>query len=92
MEFEWDEDKARANVVKHGVSFEEAATVFDDLFNVIFRDDVHSDEEERFFLLGLASTGRILTVCYTEREGKTRLITARPATRNERRHYEENND
>jgi len=66
--------------------------VFDDLFNVYSVTTSIPRRSERFFLLGLASTGRILTVCYTEREGKTRLIMARPATRNERRQYEENDD
>jgi len=86
---EWDNRKAAANLRKHGVSFEEAVTALEDSLAVTYRDPDHSEEELRFLTFGLSSTGRILVVAHTEREEAIRLISARPATRSERRAYEE---
>ena len=89
MNFEWDEEKARANLEKHGVSFEEAQTVFDDPLFVDFYDPEHSYEEHRYIILGESRQGRLLLVSYTERGGVIRLISSREATPAERRDYEE---
>lgn len=89
LEFEWDPQKAEANQKKHGVSFEEASTVFADLLSVTISDPDHSDEEERWLLLGRATTGTLLVVTHVERGERIRLISARKATRRERRDYEE---
>jgi len=89
MSFEWDEEKARANLEKHDVSFEEAQTVFDDPLYVDFHDPEHSYEEHRYIILGESRQGRLLLVSYTERGGVIRLISSREATPAERRDYEE---
>lgn len=89
MSFEWDEDKAATNVEKHGVSFEEAQTVFDDPLFVDFYDLEHSHEEHRYIILGASNQGRLLMVSYTERGDNVRLISSREATPAERRAYEE---
>jgi hypothetical protein len=89
MQFEWDEQKAEANLKKHEVSFDEAKTVFDDLLFIIFADPDHSVEENRFIIMGESNQNRLLVVSYTERPPKTRLISARKATRVERKKYEE---
>jgi uncharacterized DUF497 family protein len=86
---EWDNRKAAANLRKHGVSFDEAATVLEDPLAVTYGDPDHSEEESRFLTFGQSSTGRILVVAHTEREEAIRLISARQATRTERRAYEE---
>ena len=90
-EFEWDANKATANNKKHGVSFHEATTVFGDPLAMLMRDPHHSLSEERYLVLGASSAGRLLVVSHTERPPRTRIISARPATRNERSHYEEGN-
>ena len=87
-DFEWNADKGAANRRKHGVDFKEASTVFGDPRAVNMPDPMHSLEEERFTLLGLSRLGRILVVCYTERPPRTRIISARLATKKERRLYE----
>ncbi|HYW41871.1 MAG TPA: BrnT family toxin [Bryobacteraceae bacterium] len=89
MEFEWDPEKAAANLAKHKVSFEEAATVFGDPLARIVSDPRHSSEEERFVLLGLSQDQRLIAVMYVDRGEAIRMIGARPATRHERRNYEE---
>ena len=89
MRFEWDENKAASNLSKHGVSFEEAKTVFDDQLYVDFYDPDHSDEEQRYLIVGESNRGRLLIVAYTERGGLIRLISARVVTRSEREVYEE---
>ena len=89
MIVEWDDQKAAANVKKHGVTFQEAATVLEHALSITFRDPDHSIEEFRFLTIGLGSTGRILMVAHTDRAEAVRLISARPATRSERRFYEE---
>lgn len=87
VEFEWDENKARSNIEKHGVTFEEAAEVFFDPFYQ--EGDASVNEEQRDFIIGYSLVQRLLLVVYTERGERTRLISARPATRPERKLYEE---
>ena len=89
MEFEWDPDKARRNLGKHGVSFQEAATVFGGPLAVTYFDPDHSEDEDRFLTFGHSSAGRLLVVSHTDREDRTRIISARRATQKERRSYEE---
>lgn len=88
-EFEWDRRKARSNQQKHGVSFEEATTVFGDPLALLMPDPDHGDGEERFVLLGLSSRHRLLVVAFAERRPMTRLISARLASAPERRQHEE---
>lgn len=87
--FEWDEEKAKANLKRHKVSFEEAKTVFNDPFLLTFPDPEHSKGEQRYINIGVSSKGRVLIAIHTEREGNTRLISCRKATPSERRTYEE---
>ena len=89
MEFEWDEGKAERNLIKHGVSFDEAKTVFDDPFYVDFYDPDHSESEDRYLVIGESSRGRLLIISYTERGNKNRLISARETTKTERETYAE---
>ena len=89
MGFEWDDEKAAANLAKHGVSFTEAQTVFDDPLYVDFYDPDHSDDEQRYIIIGESQQGRLLLVSYTERDETVRLISAREVTRSEREVYEE---
>ena len=89
MEFEADPAKAAHNLKKHKVSFEEAASVFGDPMAYTFADPDHSIGEMRRLAFGMSRAGRILTVIYTERRGKLRIISARLATKHERRIYEE---
>ncbi|MEG4972092.1 BrnT family toxin [Microcoleus sp. K4-B3] len=89
MKFEWDENKAAVNLSKHGISFEEAKTVFDDRLYVDFYDPDHSDEEDRYIIVGESQQGNLLIVSYTERADFLRLISARKVTRVEREVYEE---
>ena len=89
MNFDWDESKAQANLAKHGVTFDEAKSVFADPFYVDFYDPDHSDEEERYIIIGQSQRARLLVVSYTERQQQTRLISAREATRREKQAYEE---
>jgi len=90
MEFEWDESKATANLKKHGVSFEEAKTVFDSVLAVIFDDEAHSLDEQREIIIGHSRRNRLLLVSFTERPNAIRIISARIATRREREDYEQN--
>jgi uncharacterized protein len=87
-EFEWDDDKAKRNLKKHGVSFEEAATIFNDPRIATISDPDHSEDEERFVSLGMSFIQRLLSVIHTERNERTRLISARKATKTERKTYE----
>jgi uncharacterized DUF497 family protein len=89
LRFEWDPRKAAGNLAKHGVSFEDAATVFGDPFGRIENDPRHAVGEERFVLLGQSRAQRLLAVMFAEREEAVRIISARLATRRERREYEE---
>ena len=86
LDFEWDDDKAAANVRKHGVSFDQAALAFRDLFAVEWIDTRESYGEERIILVG-TSQGQILAVVYTEREERIRIISARRATKDEQNRY-----
>ena len=89
LRFEWDPRKAAVNLRKHGVSFEDAQSVFADERARLIDDPDHSADEERFLLLGLSSSLRVLVVahCYREAEGVIRIISARKATRDEQRSY-----
>ena len=89
MRFEWDPKKAAANVKKHGVSFQEAATVFGDPLAITFQDPDHSEDEERQVTFGVSLRKRLIVVSHTQREDRTRIISARPMGRKERVIYEE---
>jgi uncharacterized DUF497 family protein len=87
--FEWDANKARANLAKHTISFPEATTVFGDAASLTIPDFAHSHSESRFIILGRSHRERLLVVVHTERGDNIRIISARPASRRERKHYEE---
>ena len=89
LTFEWDDAKASANMRKHGVRFEEAATAFGDALSSTVADPDHSLDEDRFILLGVTERNRLVVVSHTVRGDTIRLINARPATARERRGYEE---
>jgi uncharacterized DUF497 family protein len=88
-DFEWDSDKAETNLLKHGVSFGEAATVFADPLAVDRPDPDHSQGEERFICIGRSYVDRLLVVAYAERGDRIRIISARVAEPRERRDYEQ---
>ena len=90
IKFEWSSAKASANLKKHGVSFEEAQSVFYDEYARQFDDEAHSNKEERFILLGMSIQSRVIVVCHCERASGDiiRIISARKATRKERKFYE----
>jgi uncharacterized DUF497 family protein len=89
--FEWDSRKAKSNQRKHGVSFDEACSVFDDVAALIFADEDHSKGEEREIIVGYSILDRVLLVSFTERSmDRVRIISARKATRGEQKDYEEN--
>jgi uncharacterized DUF497 family protein len=90
MRFAWDEKKAASNLVKHGISFEEAATVFGDPLSDTFPDLDHSLEVHRFIIIGSSESGKILLVAHTDAGELVRIISAREATHRERKSYEEN--
>jgi len=90
--FEWDEKKAKRNIRKHKVSFEEATTVFADPLSLTIPDPLHSEEEDRFVTMGMSIKGRLLVVVHTERGDAIRIISARLATPWERRAYEGGKD
>ena len=87
--FEWDPEKAKANLSKHGVSFVEAVTVFGDPLSMNMSDPDHSEDEHRFIVMGMSDRYRLLVVSYADRPPRTRIISARLATRHERKQYEE---
>lgn len=87
--FEWNPEKAVANLKKHGVSFEEAETVFSDSFSLTVPDPLHSGEENRFIIIGFSNEQRQIVVVHTDRSDKIRIISARLATPSERRKYEQ---
>ena len=89
MHFEWDSDKAVDNLKKHGVSFPEAATAFDDPLSTTFPDPDHSEDEERYLTVGLSKQQRLLVIGHTENNDTIRIISARQATSHERRWYED---
>ena len=93
LDFEWDVHKASSNAAKHGVTFEQAATVWQDAFALTVFDAVHSNFEDRWHTLGTTSAGNVLVVSHTflstsATHARVRLISARPATRNERNNYQ----
>jgi uncharacterized protein len=89
MTFEWDEQKAADNAQRHGVTFEEASTAFGDPLSVTIDDPDHSEAEDRFVLLGMSHTGRLVVVVHTARGDAIRLVSARLAMRRERKDYEQ---
>lgn len=88
--FEWDPGKAKKNLKIHGISFDEASTVFQDSLSLTIYDPLHSEEEDRFVLVGKSSGNRLLVVVHTERENNIRIISARKVTKKEREQYEKN--
>jgi hypothetical protein len=86
--FEWDKSKDRRNMVKHGISFQEASTVFSDELSLTIDDPLHSEEEERHIIMGESKESRLLVVVHTERRNRIRIISARKATKEERSFYE----
>jgi uncharacterized DUF497 family protein len=91
MIFEWDEKKARVNLKKHGVSFDEAVSIFRDPLSITVADPTHSETEYRFLDIGISDQGRLLVVSYTERASRIRIISPRQALPMERKAYEEGN-
>jgi len=89
MEFEWNPDKATGNLEKHGVSFQEAVTVFNDPLSVTFPDPNHSIGESRYIIIGISRFGQLLIVAHTDRLERVRIISTRKATRQEQRFYEQ---
>ena len=87
--FDWDENKNRINLEKHGITFEKASTVFFDERAILFDDPEHSIDEDRFLLLGMSETAKVCIVCHCYRESDTviRIISARQATRKEEQRY-----
>ena len=90
LEFEWDIDKAASNLRKHGVSFVEAVTAFSDRLSLTINDPDHSEDEDRFLLVGLSVDRRLLVVVHVVRDVRYRIISARKAGKHERKNYEEN--
>jgi uncharacterized DUF497 family protein len=91
LTFEWDEAKDQSNQRKHGVSFDEAKSVFGDPRSITIHDEQHSDEEDRYIDMGVSSRGRVIVVSYTERGPNIRIISCRKATKSERKTYEQAN-
>ena len=91
MDFEWDDAKSETNEAKHGVTFAEAMTVFADTLSATGYDPGHSDEEARFLTMGMSIDGRVLVVSHTDRGDVFRIISAREASRRERKDYEDGN-
>ena len=89
MNFEWNEEKSNTNLRKHGVSFDEATTIFGDPLAVTFSDPTHSEGEERYLTFGRSSTEKFIVVAHTDRDDRIRLISAREMTRKERSDYEQ---
>ncbi|MFK5976496.1 MAG: BrnT family toxin [Sulfurovum sp.] len=90
IDFEWDNEKSKINIKKHGITFEEATSIFYDERAIEFYDDEHSEWEDRFLMLGLSDKLNLLIIChcYRESKGKIRIISARKATKNESKYYE----
>ena len=91
LAFEWDDKKSNKNLKKHGIAFEEAATVFGDPLSITIPDPKHSKAEHRFIIIGESVQRRTLVVVHVERTDKIRIISARRATRREKKIYEEKN-
>jgi uncharacterized DUF497 family protein len=90
LRFEWDPNKAKQNLKLHGVSFDEASTAFGDTLSLTIYDPLHSEEEDRFVLIGNSHKNRLLVVVHTERDDNIRLISVKKASKKERMQYEEN--
>lgn len=88
LRFEWNRKKALLNIRKHGITFEEASTIFGDSLSLTIPDSYHSIGEDRFITIGTSAQGRFVVVMHTERHDVIRIISARKATRNERKQYE----
>ncbi|MCJ7783526.1 MAG: BrnT family toxin [Desulfobacterales bacterium] len=88
--FEWDPEKAKGNIETHGISFDEASTAFGDTLSLTIYDPLHSEQEDRFIVTGNSHKNRLLVVVHIERGQNVRIISARKATKKERKHYEEN--
>jgi len=89
MKFEWDNQKALSNIKKHGISFEEASTEFGDFLSIVIEDPMHSKNENRFILIGRSIEANTLVVVHIEKSDVIRIISARKATKNEQKAYEE---
>lgn len=89
MKFEWDNQKALSNIKKHGISFEEASTAFGDFLSIVIEDPMHSKNENRFILIGRSIEANTLVVVHIEKSDVIRIISARKATKNEQKVYEE---
>ena len=89
MNFEWNPQKARVNLRKHQIDFEEACTIFEDPQFITFLDEEHSLDEDRYITTGLSNKNRLLMVAHTEYTGSIRIISARKATKNEEKFYQE---
>ena len=90
LKFEWEPQKANINLKKHGVSFAEASTAFEDVLSLTVDDPLHSSDEERLVLIGMSFKNRLTIVVHTERGDNIRIISARKATKKERKYYENN--
>jgi len=90
LTFVWDNKKAKSNLQKHKISFEEAMEIWNDEFAAFLHDPAHSDIEDRFIIIGYSTKNNLLFVSFTERDNNIRIISARKATRNERKRHEEN--
>lgn len=88
-QYEWNPEKAKVNLQKHQVDFEEASSIFDDPQFITFLDEEHSADEERYITIGLSNKNRLLIVAHTERNDNIRIISARKVTKNEERFYQE---
>jgi uncharacterized DUF497 family protein len=88
MEFEWDSNKSEVNIRKHGISFEEATSVFKDILSFTYDDETHSHSERRYATLGISDQGNVLVVDHTMRDERVRIINAREATPREKKWYE----
>ncbi len=86
--FQWDPDKAKKNIKLHGVSFDESCTAFKDTLSLTIYDPLHSEDEDRFILIGNSNKNRLLVVIHIERGDTIRIISARKANKNERKYYE----
>jgi uncharacterized DUF497 family protein len=88
--FEWDPNKARGNIEAHGISFDKASTAFGDTLSLTIHDPLHSEEEDRFILIGNSARNRLLVVVHTERGETIRIISARKVISKERKQYKKN--
>jgi len=91
IDFEWNPQKAEINHKKHGITFDEASTVFEDTLSVTYPDPDHSQQEERYLIIGVSSQYQVLVISHTYRSETIRIISARPATKRERIFYEHGN-